>query len=112
MGKKAGFVVIWEFHVPRSQASRFEEAYGSNGPWARLFGTSPDFVGTDLQCDLSDPLRYWTLDYWTSESMYDEFRSTHAAEYKRIDTQCEELTAGERQLGRFRTVASCLGPGV
>jgi hypothetical protein len=97
-------VVAWEFRVRGGCQAQYEQAYGPQGPWVQLFRTSPDFIKTDLHRDLADPGRYWTLDFWTSELAYDQFRLAHADEYHRIDAQCEQWTEGERELGRFTPV--------
>ena len=33
----AGYVYVWEFVVAPEQAGAFEEAYGPEGEWVRLF---------------------------------------------------------------------------
>jgi len=99
-----GFVVVWEFLVRPGCEARFEQAYGQHGAWVHLFRTNPNFLRTDLQRDLSQTNRYWTLDVWTSESAYNQFRVAHTADYQRIDAECESLTESERELGRFKPV--------
>jgi heme-degrading monooxygenase HmoA len=99
------FVVVWEFLVRPGCEARFEKAYGQEGAWVQLFRTNPHFVRTELQRDLSQRNRYWTLDFWTSEAAYNEFRVAHTSDYERIDGECERLTAAERELGRFTPVS-------
>jgi len=106
MARASTFVLVWEFLVRPGSEARFEEAYGQKGAWVALFRTNPNFIRTDLQRDLSQMNRYWTLDVWTSEAAYNEFRVAHTEEYQRIDAQCEQLTESERELGRFATVGS------
>ncbi|HZQ67440.1 MAG TPA: antibiotic biosynthesis monooxygenase [Terriglobales bacterium] len=101
MTDKGEFVVIWEFRVSAQQKERFEAAYGPQGAWAALFSQSNDFLRTDLVCDFQDPLRFLTLDFWTSRQAYESFRQQHAAEYKSIDQHCEAMTDSEREVGRF-----------
>ena len=101
MSHAAGFVIVWEFHVLPDSELLFEQAYGQQGPWVKLFHTNPHFIRTELQRDLADPHRYWTLDFWTSESAYNQFRTAHVADYQRIDAQCAKLTESEVELGRF-----------
>jgi heme-degrading monooxygenase HmoA len=98
------FVVVWEFIVRAGCEERFEKAYGQEGAWVQLFRTNPNFVRTELQRDLSRTNRYWTLDFWTSEGAYNEFRVAHTVDYQRIDVQCEQLTESEVELGRFVSV--------
>lgn len=92
------YVVVWRF--TSSDPERFEEHYGPDGTWARLFRRSGDFLRTDL---LKGADAYLTLDWWTSLEAYDRFREEHAADYAEIDAACETVTTFEEKLGEFRT---------
>jgi heme-degrading monooxygenase HmoA len=99
------YLVIWEFRVRPGMESRFERAYGADGPWARLFLRSQDYIGTELNHDSKDRGRYVTLDYWTSQEAYEAFRKQYHAEYRAIDQECEALTESEAELGSLERVA-------
>jgi hypothetical protein len=96
--------VAWEFRVRAGLHRRFEEMYGPAGAWATLFARDPAYLRTELQRDLREPGRHLTLDYWTSESAYDQFHARYQSEYDEIDRQCENLTDGEKLVGRFALV--------
>ena len=49
------FVVVWQFEVAEEKVTAFEAAYGPEGAWARLFCTSPDYLGTELLRDAYVP---------------------------------------------------------
>jgi hypothetical protein len=95
------YLVIWEFQVRPGMEMTFESIYGPGGAWVRLFEQSADFLGTELSRDEASPSRYLTLDFWSSREAYEQFQTQHAAEYKVIDAQCEQLTVSEREIGRF-----------
>ena len=95
------YVVVWEFWVRAGEEARFEEIYGSQGAWARLFVADPEYAGTRLVRDVREPLRYLTLDFWDSREAHERFRERHAAEYQAIDAKCESLTEGENEVGCF-----------
>lgn len=99
--KRLEFTVIWEFRVIAAQAQKFEAAYGQDGDWARLFRLSPEYRGTQLLRDTKNPLRYITIDRWTSEAEYERFQRDYKAEYEAIDRTCESLTESEIEVGRF-----------
>jgi heme-degrading monooxygenase HmoA len=101
-----GFVAVWEFRPRPGAEGRFEETYGPQGPWVRLFSTGEGFVATELNRDLKDPGRYLTLDFWESRDAYDAFRRKHAKEYAAIDHECEELTTEENLVGSFERMAN------
>jgi RimJ/RimL family protein N-acetyltransferase/heme-degrading monooxygenase HmoA len=93
------FVVIWSYVVEADHAEAFERAYGENGDWARLFRSSPDFLGTELLH--GEDGSFVTIDRWSSAQAYDAFLAGHAAEYRKIDEACDELTTSERRIGRY-----------
>jgi hypothetical protein len=95
------YLAIWEFEIKLECRTKFEEVYGPNGPWARLFRQSPEYLGTKLIRDLTRPRRYLTLDYWTSRGAFPKFKQAHAAEYEALDQQCENLTEREVMVGEF-----------
>jgi heme-degrading monooxygenase HmoA len=96
-----GFVAVWEFRPKAGAESRFESAYGALGIWAKFFTAGEGFVATELNRDLKDLGRYFTLDFWVSHADYEAFRTEHAEEYRNIDRQCEDLTAEEKLVGYF-----------
>jgi len=95
------YLAIWEFEIKPKARAQFEEIYGPEGAWARLFRTSPEFHGTKLIRDLIRPGRYFTLDYWSSRGAFHSFKQAHAAEYATLDKQCESLTEHEAIVGEF-----------
>ena len=97
------FIMVWEFIVRAEHRDEFESVYGSDGEWARLFAESEGYRQTQLLRDLSDPLRYVTLDIWASREAHDSFRQAHAKEYKALDIRCERLTEQENKLGEFES---------
>ena len=94
-------VIVWEFQVQREKIARFEQTYSSKGPWAALFRRSSDYIDTSLLCDSVFPARYLVIDRWETREAYDHFKRDFAAEYNRLDQECEELTRTEKLLGIF-----------
>jgi hypothetical protein len=99
------FVLLWAFRVKRGRESRFEQVYGPEGDWARLFAQSEDYLGTELHCNVNNRGCYLTADFWASQAAYESFRRKHGQEYKALDRQCGSLTERETPLGSF----ACLG---
>jgi heme-degrading monooxygenase HmoA len=102
--RRWGYVILWEFRVCPEAKQGFEEAYGSGGIWERFFAQGEGYMRTELNQDVKDPERYLTLDFWASRESYEKFREQYQVQYKTIDTQCEELTQSEVQLGSFESV--------
>jgi len=95
------FVVVWKFEVPEDKVAAFETAYGPEGAWARLFRTSPDYLGTELLRDAYVPGSYLTIDRWTSEDAFRAFRKQHDSEYEILDRQCDAFTGKETRVGAY-----------
>jgi len=99
------FLVLWEYEVKSDSEKQFEEVYGPAGDWARLFRTDSHCRETRLLQDSFRSNVYLTLDFWTSLDSYEEFLATHKAEYQAIDALGENLTASERRVGAYESVA-------
>jgi len=95
------FTVVWEFRVKPGQRRGFEQAYGPEGDWVRLFRRSEDYLGTDLIRDRGQRLRYVTLDHWNSRQAYLRFKKENRHAYQAIDAKCESLTRREKLIGEF-----------
>lgn len=95
------FFYLWEFRVAPGSEEAFVAAYGPEGPWARLFGRDPDYLGTDLGRDAGDARRFVTVDRWRSRAASEAFRGRFADDIAALDERCARLTEEERHLGDF-----------
>jgi heme-degrading monooxygenase HmoA len=96
--------VLWEFTVTPQHRVEFENAYKADGLWALLFRRDPAYRETILLRDDEQSGKYLTIDVWDDEDSYLKFKGRFADEYKKIDQDCERLTAGERHIGTFEQV--------
>ncbi|WP_256366810.1 antibiotic biosynthesis monooxygenase [Acidobacterium sp. S8] len=92
---------MWEFEVREGCETAFLEAYASDGIWARLFRKSPEFLGVELVQSVKRPMRYFTLDAWTSRRAFEDFRLAYCESYETLDVKLAGLTEWERQIGAF-----------
>jgi heme-degrading monooxygenase HmoA len=95
------FVALWEYEVKPGCEESFQSAYDHHGDWVRLFQRDPNYRDTRLLQDLSRPRCYFTLDYWDSETAFDQFKSANQAAYAAIDQATEPFTLSERFLSAF-----------
>ena len=95
------FVVVWQFEIAEEKVPAFEAAYGPEGAWAKLFRTSPDYLGTELLRDAYIPGSYLTIDRWASEEAFRAFRKDHDADYEALDRACDALTSRETRIGAY-----------
>jgi catechol 2,3-dioxygenase-like lactoylglutathione lyase family enzyme/heme-degrading monooxygenase HmoA len=98
------FSYVWEYEVPADAETEFLRHYAPDGTWARLFGRAPGYRGTQLYRDRRRSGRYVTVDHWTDEAAYLEFRRRFAAEFEALDRTCGGLTRREAHLGELEPV--------
>ena len=96
------FVVVWKFEIAEEKIDAFEAAYGPQGAWAKLFGVSAEYLGTELLRDAYIPGSYLTIDRWASEEAFRAFRKDHDAEYEALDRSSDSLTSQESRIGAYR----------
>jgi len=95
------YVVIWRYRVDPAHEAKFAKAYGPKGDWARFFGESKDYLGTELLADDERPGEYVTIDRWSGEEAYSAFLSDREADYDRLDRRFEPLTLSEQRIGAY-----------
>ena len=89
------------YTVRPEHVTEYERAYHPDGTWVELFRRANGYLRTELHRDQGNPLRYITIDYWTSFEAWEAFRSEFAAEFEQLDAVCEGYTEAEREIGRF-----------
>ena len=100
------YTYIWAFDVRAEHVEAFLRNYGEGGAWTQLFRRARGYVGTQLLQDEDDPLRFVTIDTWSSAEDYEAFRAEHAAEYAALDRLCDGLTSRETLIGQFSIVSA------
>jgi heme-degrading monooxygenase HmoA len=78
---------------------RFVAAYKSDGDWARLFGSAPGFIRTELWRNANGD--YLTADHWESLQAFEQFQQTQGDEYRRLDAELEGVAGVETFIGAF-----------
>lgn len=94
-------VTIWMFHVRAEREAEFVKSYGPDGEWAALFRRDAGYIGSELLRDEATPLRYVTIDRWSTATAYETFLSRFATEYDSLDRRCDELTEQEMKVGDY-----------
>jgi hypothetical protein len=95
------FVTLWEFEVKSGSEELFEATYGPEGLWVKLFRRHKRYLGTRLLRDVGVARVYVTIDTWESREAYREFLEKYAAEYEKLDRECETMTVREGSLGEL-----------
>lgn len=97
------FVRTWRYRVGRPEREAFEQAYGPDGDWARLFARGSGFLGTELLGAVDrgsgDALIYVTIDRWRDRSDWDAFLAELGEDYRALDGRLGALTLDEEDLG-------------
>jgi len=100
---RGGYACVWEFRVRPAFVADFQRAYGPDGDWAALFRRGDGYLGTELHRDVDDPLRFVTVDHWTSREAQAAFHRQFRDEYAQLDDRCEVFTVEEWLIGDFVT---------
>ncbi len=50
--------IVWEFVAHPGSQAELARVYGEHGAWARLYPSSPRYLGTTLARDLTDDRRF------------------------------------------------------
>ncbi len=95
------YTYIWEFRARPEHAEEFRRHYGESGDWTQLFRRGRGYLGTLLLQDEKNPLRFVTIDSWSSRDDYEAFRASYASEYAALDRLCATLTTEETLIGHF-----------
>jgi len=97
------YTYIWVFRADPEHVEVFRQYYGEGGAWTQLFRRARGYLGTQLLRDEKDPLRFVTIDRWSTVEDYEAFRASYASEYAALDCLCEDLTTEETLIGHFRS---------
>ena len=100
---------IWAFQVHPEHVAGFRWHYGEGGAWSQLFRSARGYLGTRLLQDETDPLRFVTIDTWSSVEDYEAFQASYASEYAALDRLCEGFTVDETIIGQFASTSDA-GP--
>ena len=92
---------IWEYEVKTEYLLQFKNTYGPDGDWAKLFRNCPGYLKTDLKCDVTDPNRFLTFDFWRSYAEYLAMKELIAEDYTILDKLCDAYTRSEKHIGIF-----------
>ena len=95
------YVRIWQFQVKADREAEFERVYGPQGEWAYLFRRASGYEGTELVRSVNTRGLYITIDRWSSESAFLDFKMKFADEYRALDHACEHFTEAETNLGDY-----------
>lgn len=93
---------LWRFDVAEEHEAKFVAAYRSDGDWAKLFATAPGFIRTDLWNQGQGI--YLTADYWESVAAFDAFQANLGEDYRRLDSELEDVAGIETFVGAFDLV--------
>ena len=101
MNPRGVYVAIWEFTAKPEARAEFENLYGPDGEWVRLFRRSKSFLRTELFRDRNAANHYVTMDYFASKAGYDDFLREFRQEYDALDRRCNDVLEGEKEIGVF-----------
>jgi heme-degrading monooxygenase HmoA len=96
---------MWELQARPGLEKEFERIYGPDGDWVHLFRKSKAFLRTELYRDVETKGRYITVDYFASQTAFQEFLKEFREQYDELDRRGEAVCASEQRIGSFANVA-------
>jgi hypothetical protein len=94
---------VWQYDVRPGAEAEFEEVYGADGSWARLFVAADEYLGTELFRSLDVPGRYLSVDRFLDAAAWRRFLAEHGSAYQQLDERCAHLTLAEQELAEVET---------
>ncbi len=94
--------LVWRFEVRDAERNAFEQAYGPEGTWARLFARADGYRGTELF--RAGDGSYLTLDIWRARADFETFLAEHKDAYEALDRETEALTRCEHRIGEYEVI--------
>lgn len=101
MNTEKQYIYIWEYIIKNENRGIFEGYYKSEGKWHLFYSKSDGFIKCELLKDSLNQQRYIALDYWKLKSSKNDIILKYSDEYKKIDSECSELTERNRFMGEF-----------
>jgi heme-degrading monooxygenase HmoA len=98
--------IVWVFEARPDRLPEFENVYGVDGSWAKLFRTAEGYIDSALLRDLEKANRFLVIDRWQNRESFESFKQRHAEAYHELDRRCEELTLAELKIGIFDSQTS------
>lgn len=99
------YVYIWQFDVVEGKEPEFENVYGSEGAWVKLFQLDNNYLHTTLIRDIHTKGRYLTIDVWKDRNSYISFNEKFKNEFEKLDIRCESLTTEETKIGEYAVLS-------
>jgi len=98
------FTILWKYKVKPEYRHVFEQEYGPDGTWAKLFSESEGYQGSYLQRSEEEPSTYLLLDTWADKAAYLGFLQRQEKHYREQSTAFEYLYELEELLGTYTSV--------
>lgn len=98
------FVAIWKYEVKEDSIKKFDDLYGQEGKWVKLFKENAGYLMTEFIKNTNQPNVYFTIDKWESYTHYQNYLNKNEIAIDKIDAEGEELTKNETKIGWFETV--------
>jgi len=98
------FVAVWKYEVKEESIKKFEDLYGQEGKWVKLFNENAGYLVTEFIKNIYQPYVYITIDKWESRYHYQNYLDKNENKIMEIDAEGEDLTLNEDKIGWFETV--------
>lgn len=97
------YSVIWKYKIKPDCREAFENEYGSDGSWFKLFSESADYKGSFLHKSDDDADSYILTDTWITQESYEIFKKNNESVYNELSSRFECLYDSEEKIGAFES---------
>ncbi|MFT5641994.1 MAG: heme-degrading monooxygenase HmoA [Cyclobacteriaceae bacterium] len=95
------FYPVWKYTVKEATKSEFEEEYGRQGTWFKLFEKTDNYMGLELLHSHTASQQYILIDRWTSREDYESFTTENREENDALSKRFSYLIENEENDGTF-----------
>ena len=95
------YTILWKYRVQPKNQELFEQEYGANGAWSKLFCTSQNYSKSILSKSDDSKDTYILMDIWIDKNSYERFIEESKSSYENLSLKFENLYETEEKMGSY-----------
>lgn len=95
------YTILWKYRVLVENQNRFEQEYGPDGAWCKLFSSSQYYLKSILSKSDNSNDTYVLMDVWIDKNSYECFLKESKSSYKDLSLKFQNLYETEEKIGSY-----------
>ena len=95
------YTILWKYRVRPKNQELFEQEYGANGAWSKLFCTSQNYSKSILSKSDDSKDTYILMDIWIDKNSYECFLKESKSSYEYLSSKFKNLYETEQKIGSY-----------